>query len=596
VKELVKLLEKANKAYREGNPIITDAEYDAYIEELKNLDPNHPYLNKVEEESFEKPKIKHTEPMLSIEKVFSIEDLGKWFKRIEKNYNDVAYKVTPKLDGMAAKYENDILSTRGDGYEGFDITDAIKKGLVMEQGNYPLGEIVMNKDYFNENLSEKYAHPRNVVVGAIKCDNLSKDQEVSIQTGSIKFVAYDRLPLFIGRSDIILNNFSEIIQDLTEKTPYPIDGFVISVINKDIRKELGNTNHHYRWNVAYKEQTDIKQTRVYSISWQVGRGGHITPVLEVNPVKLSGAMVSRVTGHNLKYIEDRQITIGTTIEIIRSGEVIPKVVNVIDGQGAPVPPETCPVCGTKTISDDTFLICDNKNCDSQLVNKMVHFFKTLDIKGFGKKTCEKLVDNGIYNVVDVYKLQTGGFINIGFGKGQSRNLINELNNSLFSKTYPEWKLLAAIGIPSLGKGDSKKILERHTFSSIVELTPGEISNIDGFGERKSDQIVNGLISNMELFDFINENFEFEDKQEAEMTHSDLEGVHVVFTGKSSLPRKELSKLAEKYLMVPQSSITKATNYLVTGDPSTIGKTKLDKAEKFDVKVISEDEFFEMIKE
>ena len=590
MKELVKLLEKANKAYREGNPIISDAEYDAYIEELKNLDPNHPYLNKVEEESFEKPKIKHTEPMLSIEKVFSVEDLGKWFKRIEKNYNDVAYKITPKLDGMAAKYENGTLSTRGDGYEGFDITDAIKKGLVVEQGNHPLGEIVMNKDYFNENLSEKYAHPRNVVVGAIKCDKLSKDQEVSMKAGAIKFIAYDELPLFIGRSEAIIKNLSEIIQDLTEKTPYPIDGFVISVVNSDIRKELGNTNHHYRWNVAYKEQTDIKQTRVYSISWQVGRN-NITPVLEVDPVEVSGCIIKRVTGHNYGYLHSKGIGVGSTIEIIRSGEVIPKVVNVL------IRMETeycfhCPVCGEETILVNNTIKCVNSNCGGQIQSKLNHFFKTLKVDYFGKKSIERLVNNGYISPVDILNMSKQEFIECGFGTGQSKNLVNSLNYLL--KTPVElYKLLSGISIPLLGESEAKKLLNHYSLEDLLYVTPDELLKLEGFGEIKSNTIYKGIVSNRKLIEQLI--IIFGDKEYIEEGHRGnnmLNRQSFVFTGTMSQKRDNLFNLCKENGGIPQNSITKNTNFLVMGE--RVGKSKTQKAEKLNIQMITENDFMNMI--
>lgn len=602
--ELVDYLESANKAYRQGEPFISDAEYDRYVEKLKEIDPNHPYLNKVEEEILDKPKIKHDIPMLSIQKSFILDEVEKWMNRIVNKYSNkvVMFKVSPKLDGMAAKLMNGVLSTRGDGYQGFDITDAFDKGVYIkenvENDDFLLGEIVMNKNYFDTYLKDKYKHPRGVVVGAVKCDTLSPDQKKSLDDKAIYFYPFKLLPCYISDAETIIRKIHIIVSEFKNKMQEPIDGFIIEVVNSDIKKDMGNTNRHYRWNIAYKEQTDIKPTKVIDVQWQVGRGGHITPVLLVEPTELSGATISKVTAHNLKFLQEKQIDRGTTIELIRSGEVIPKIVNVLDGKvEMPDFPLYCPDCNQPTFKGETFLHCLNVCCNSQLVGKLRHFFKTLDIKGFGEKTCEKLSDR-YKSVVDIYSLimEYNSLREMGFGDKQAQNLISALKNSL-NVEYPPYKLLAAIGINMLGEGDAKKLLKHHSFSEIKNLTTEKLISMDGFGEKKAVHILEGIQNNLELIEFIENTFEHskDDKKEPNMTN-ELEGINIVFTGKSSMTRNDLFALAEKYLMNPQKSISKATKYLVAGDPNTIGKTKLDKAKQYDVSIISEDEFFAMLGE
>ena len=596
--ELIDIISKAQYDYRNGTPTLTDEEYDIYVEKLREIDPNNILLNKPEPESFNKPTIKHPKPMLSTEKVFSEEDLEKWFNRIDKKYTEQIYKITPKLDGMAARYDNGKLSTRGDGYIGYDITDAWNKGLLSERflPDKRLGEIVMQYDYFEEQLKDKFDHPRNCIVGAMKCDELSDIQKKTLDDGAIHFIPYESLPSYIGTKENMLENLDYYIESLSSIN-YPIDGFVIEVYNNDeVKEQLGNTSHHYRWQVAYKTISETGVTKVNNVIYQTGTQGAVTPVLEVTATTLSGASIQRVTGHNYGYLAKKHIGIGTDIEIVRSGEVIPKVIDVIDNENEPEYPYQCPVCNTETILDNDIVKCVNIDCPAQIEGKLRNFFKTLKIDLFGKKTIQKILKYYNYNLslVEVFDITEDEYIEMGFGQGQTENLINSLNDSIMYQ-YEDYKILASLSIPSLGMGDAKKLMKEYTIQQLLELDINDIENIKGFGKKKSINIHNGLQKNedviytlLNMFNIINT------LQETENIKNLLEGKKFVFTGKMQQKRDDMKKLCESKGGVVQSSISKVTDYLVCGE--NVGKSKLSKAEKYGTVIINENEFFNMIGE
>lgn len=597
---LIETIKYHKEKYRNGESEISDEEYDSLIHQLKKIDPKNELLNTVEEENFNREKVKHPFPMLSTEKVFSKEELQKWFNRIEKRFPNTFYRVTVKLDGMSGRYENGNLYTRGDGIYGFDITDAFKKGLKFNPNhqNDLIGEIVMLQDYFNKNLTEEYIHPRNVVVGAITCDELKPLQEKSLKDDAIHFIPYKNMKGWIGRSDEIIIKIDEIYSLLTSECLYPYDGLVIEVDyrHENIKKELGSTNHHHKWQVAYKVQGEKKKTIVNDIVWQVGKGGNITPVLEVEPIKVSGALISRVTGHNYGFLFKKGIGIGSEIEIIRSGEVIPKIVNNLTKKEI-IFPKICPSCNSETILVKDILKCENENCVSQLLGKMKHFFKTLNVDLMGGKTIEKILNfNETHlhysdEIKKIYFLSINDFIEMGFGKKQSENLYNSLLNSKNEK-YEDWKVLSSLSISNFGKGDAKKIMKIHNITDLLNMNINDISEIDGFGEIKAISIFKGLKENYKFIKWFLENFNvIESISMIDLPLGKLEG-NFVFTGKMNKSRDEMFSLCEQNGGVAQKSITKTTTYLVTGE--NVGQSKLTKAEKYGTRIITEKEFLRMI--
>ena len=240
------------------------------------------------------------------------------------------YRVTPKLDGLAGRDDGQVLVSRGNGEIGYEISSAFQKGVVPIGGRgLGSGEIVIQKSYFDEHLSGEFEHPRNMVVGIVSSDTLNEFAQKALEDQAVHFVPYSQLPFWEGDADTMLSRIDLIVTDLAAQTDYPMDGAVAEVMDQEIRDVMGATAHHYRWQIAIKTKGETAVTVVDAITWQVGRTGNITPVMEVKPVSLSGATIRRVTAHHAGMVLKEKIGRGSKIEIIRSGEVIPKLEKVL---------------------------------------------------------------------------------------------------------------------------------------------------------------------------------------------------------------------------------------------------------------------------
>ena len=302
IDEIVQTLLTYNEAYRKGSPIVSDAVYDRLVEELRGLDPDHPFLQAVEPEAFSgKKEIRHPVPMLSTDKAYTREALERFVTRVSKAgkdilMEDIVYRVTPKLDGLAGRDDGGILASRGNGEVGYDISNAFLKGVFPVGGRgLGVGEIVIKKSYFDEHLSAAFEHPRNMVVGIVSSDTLNEFAQKALDDRAVHFVPYSRLLSWEGDADTMLSHIDTIVADLTGQTDYPMDGAVAEVVNPEIREAMGATAHHYRWQIAIKSKGDTAVTVVEGVTWQVGRTGNVTPVMEIRPVLLSGATIKRVT-------------------------------------------------------------------------------------------------------------------------------------------------------------------------------------------------------------------------------------------------------------------------------------------------------------
>ncbi|WP_462324500.1 BRCT domain-containing protein [Desulfoplanes sp.] len=602
---LVKRLEKYNGAYRAGSPLVSDEEYDSLVESLRRLDPDNPFLHKVEPEIFSgKREVRHPVPMLSTDKAYTVEDVARFVDRVRKEARargvyTVTFKATPKLDGLAARDDGRILASRGNGMSGFDITSALGKGVVLEgQRGMGLGEMVIAQSYFQEHLADKFEHPRNLVVGIVSSDTVNTLAQQALEDKAVRFVPYATLPDWQGPGDELVKEIERIKQDLRTKVDYPMDGLVVEVVDQEIKDAMGSTSHHYRWQIAVKDKGETAETRVRDILWQVGRTGKVTPVMLVDPVPLSGATIRRVTAHNAGFLKKRGIGKGSVVEVIRSGEVIPKLEAVItEAHGIEIP-QTCPVCSTPLEEDNDFLICPNRRCPAQIRQTIEHWFKILgNADWYGTKTVEKLVANGIDTLERVYALTEQDFVDMGFGPIQSRNLFQALTISR-TKPVEDWRFLAAFGIPDLGKGDSRKLLQHHPIETVTTITAGAILAINGFGGITSRSISRGIerirptMEHMLALGFSLERTPL--KEEMAALDSPITGKGIVFTGKMVHgTRQDMQNMARAKGAKVQTTVSGATAYLVCGEK--VGAKKRAQAEKLGTKVIPEQEFLDMIR-
>jgi DNA ligase (NAD+) len=613
VADLVSRLTRYNAAYRSGHPLVDDAQYDRLVEQLRTLAPDHPYLRRVEPERFSgKRQVRHPEPMLSTDKAYTVDALQRYVERVAKAAAEIGlapvlFRLTPKLDGLAGRDDGQVFASRGNGILGYDITSAFEKGILPIGGRgRGVGEIVAVKSYFEREMADSFEHPRNMVVGIVSSDldSLNKNAAKALQAQMVHFVPYSELPSWEGEGAELVAKSEALIADLAARTDYPLDGAVAEAVDPQLRAHMGATTHHYRWQVAIKTKGETGETTVREIQWQVGRTGKVTPVMQVDPLPLSGATIRRVTAHNAGTVLEKRIGPGARIEVIRSGEVIPKLEKVLKAADTVCLPQACPVCNehlhwlkSPQTGEDVFLVCGNFSCAAQVQERLRHWFRILGTADwFGIKTIEKIVAAGVDSLEKLYTQSADDFVEMGFGPVQSENLAQALT---ISRTEPveDWRFLAAFGISNLGLGDSRKLLAQYPLEDLKALTEEQIKDIKGFGPIKSANIVADLA---QLADLIDHMLALDFNRRRTPLAADAAGVEspvkdkgVVFTGKmTSGSRGELQERARQLGARVQTAVSKSTDLLVCGEK--VGAKKIAKAEALGVKILSEAEYLALI--
>ena len=605
IEKLVAELQKHNRAYRSGAPLISDDDYDGLVEKLRLADPENPYLYRVEPEVFSsRREIRHPQPMLSTEKAYTQEALARFVARVAKSAGEIGlekvlFRVTVKLDGLAGRDDGRSFVSRGNGEVGYEISSAFEKGVVPEGGRgHGLGEIVMLKSYFKAHMQGVFEHPRNLVVGIVTSDKLNEHAQKALSDGAVHFVPYVTLPDWKGSGADLVDNLNTIRADLLAGVDYPMDGLVAEVVDTRLKAHMGATSHHYRWQIAIKTKGATAVTTVERLTWQVGRTGNVTPVMEVAPTTLSGATIKRVTAHNAGLVSKQKIGPGAEIEIIRSGEVIPKLEKVLSPALKVLLPRTCPSCRTPLVWQNDFLKCPNRTlCRCQVIQGIVYWFRTLGTADwFGLKTVEKLVDGGYDCLERLYTMTAEEFARLGFGPVQSVNLAAAAVTSR-TKAVEDWRLLAAFGIPDLGKGDSRKLLGFFRIEELPDLGAEDIAAIHGFGDITSRSITGGLAYIQDTFRHMLA-LEFNLIRtplaaEQETIDSPVKNKGIVFTGKMQKGTREQMQARARALGANvQTAVSGKTDYLVCGE--NVGQAKLAKARKAGVRVISEADYLDLV--
>jgi DNA ligase (NAD+) len=604
ITKLVERLEACNAAYRSGNPLVSDHAYDGLVERLRQLAPDHPFLARVEPETFVgKQAIRHPVPMLSTEKAYTAEDIQRFISRVEKaaektGITPVLFRVTPKLDGLAGRDDGKVFVSRGNGETGYEISNAFAKGVIPVGGRgHGLGEIVVRQSYFHEKLSGAFEHPRNMVVGIVSSDTVNEIAQKALRAKAVHFVPYKALSFWEGSATELLENIDAIVADLTASTDYPMDGVVAEVVDEGLKQAMGATTHHYRWQIAIKSKGATATTKVEDVTWQVGRTGNVTPVLEVRPVLLSGATIKRVTAHNAGMVAREGLGKGAHIEIIRSGEVIPKLERVIRPSESVVLPGSCPVCKTELTWQNDFLRCNNRFCRAQIEQSISHWFKTLgNADWFGIKSIQKMVAGGFDTLEKIYALRESDFEALGFGPVQSRNLADALVISR-AKPVEDWRFLAAFGIANLGKGDSRKLLSHMHLEDLLQARQEAIESINGFGGVTSLSVHQGIHELRDTIDHmlaLGFNLVTSDLvEDGNPPDSAIAGQGIVFTGKMIQGSREaMQDQARELGARVQTAVSGKTDLLVCGEK--VGVAKIKKAEALGVTIVTEAEYLGML--
>ena len=596
--------------------------------------------------------VAHKYPMLSLSNSYSREELVDFDTRVQKLAGKkVEYTCELKYDGVAIgiSYKNGKLHravTRGDGTKGDDITANVKtiRSVPLQlKGSYPdefeiRGEIFYPLSVFkalNEQRQalgeDKLANPRNAASGTLKMQDSKVVAERKLDC-FLYYVLGNNLPFKshaenlkaagswgfkVPKKSEKLFSISNSIDGIFDFIAYwdkerfnlnfEIDGVVVKVNDYDLQEELGFTAKSPRWAIAYKFKADQVETLLNSISYQVGRTGAITPVANLEPVLLAGTTVKRASLHNADQIEKLDIREGDTVQVEKGGEIIPKVVGVNLDKRPPNSKPTdyikyCPECSTELIrlEGEALHYCPNSmQCPPQIKGKMTHFIsrKAMDIDGLGEETIEQLYNEGlINNIVDIYHLRSEELLPLERMAEKSVN--NLLQGVEASKSIPFARVLFAMGIRYVGETVAKKLAKHFkSIDAIMTASFDELVGVDEIGEKIAESIVlffdeeenRKLVSKLKEAGLQMEEEETEDTSVSKI----LEGKTFVVSGVfSNYSRDELKKAIEDNGGKNVGSISKKTDYLVAGDK--MGPAKKEKAEKLEIKIISEEEFSEMI--
>jgi DNA ligase (NAD+) len=606
---LLEFLILANLLYRGGVPLVSDARYDfVFLAELKRRNPSHSFLHKVEPESLLSGKtVQLPVRMLSTEKSYDFKTVQRWAKRIEKaaleigaDFESLIFKATPKLDGFAAYDDGTKLYTRGDGRRGTDISRVFGRGLRIAVGGdrgLGAGEIVVSRSYFRENLSQYFDNSRNFQASLIKEKELEAPAAEAISCGEAVFFPFSLLPDWQGGWSELADNFHHIIDGLWNRIDYDIDGIVLEIVDGNIKSAMGATRHHNRWQIAFKKNTETAIVKVLRVIPQTSRSGRVNPVAEIESTRLSGALIKRVSAHHYNMVREKGVGPGTVIKLSRSGEVIPKIEQVITPV-QPQIPENCPSCGSKLIWDNDFLLCiNNMKCPAQITHAIGHFFKTIgNIDGFGPASINKIYEHDISTLSKIYALSETNFVKMGFGPKQSENMVAQLQRSRYEQ-IEDWRFLAAFGVYRMGMGNCEKLLSIYPLGKVFELTREEVTAIKGFKEKTADAVVDGMKSVSPLFkELYSLNFNLARTplftSQKEVKGNFFTDKLVVFTGAMEQGSRDVMKKQAKALGAKiGSTVTGKTDILVAG--MRVGGAKIKKAEEFGVSVISEQEYLDL---
>jgi DNA ligase (NAD+) len=607
--QLLEFLKICNALYRGGEPIISDYMYDSvFLAELQRRHPHHPYLETVEpEKAFVGKTVTLPERMLSTDKAYSQEEINRWLTRIEKAAEEIdidpatlIFRATPKLDGYAAYDDGKILYTRGDGRKGTDISRVFERGLIVG-GNgkrgQGAGEIVVGQAYFNTYLADYFENARNFQASIIREKELEPHALEAIQNHAAVFYPFSQLPDWYGSATEIRENFHEIVEKVHSLVDYDVDGVIFEVTHDAVKKHMGATRHHHRWQIAYKNNIETAIVKVLKVTPQTSRSGRINPVAELEPTRLSGAMISRATAHHYGMVKAQGIGPGTVIELTRSGLVIPKIERVITPQ-SPQIPDKCPSCCSELVWDSDYLYCLNTTqCPAQIENTIEHFFRTLaNVDGFGLRTIEKLHAAGINSVYAIYRLNSDQLQSMGFGEKTAQNLLDQLHRSR-TEAIEDWRFLGAFGIYRMGLGNCERLLQYYHLTDIFKLTVEDITAIEGFAEKTAVAVVESFKKVehdfMQIYQLGFNLIRTPLIREQQQTSSPVSGKTIVFTGTMQHgKRDDMKKEAKRLGAKVADSVTGKTDYLVTG--SEVGASKVNAAMQKGVRVISEKEYLALI--
>ena len=656
LEELKKKIEyHSNLYYNMDAPQISDYEYDMMLQQLKQIEKEHPeWITK--DSPTQKVGgsakrtagvlVRHNVPMLSLQDVFHKEDVFEFVEEMQEKLEHPEFVVEYKIDGlsMALRYEDGELKvavTRGDGvFQGEDVTANAKVIKdVKRRLKHPVpyievrGEVYMkNEDFERVNEQQellgkkKFANPRNCAAGTLRQldSKVTKERGLSMFVFNIQELRGAEFKTHTEGYEFLKSNQIPVIEDYTVCTtadevwnaierigenrgnlPYDIDGAVVKINSLADREFLGATSKVPRWAVAYKYPPEEKETKILDIELSVGRTGRITPTAVFEPVRLCGTSVSRATLHNQDFINELDVGIGDTVVVYKSGEIIPKIKEVVREKRTPGVvryqiPDLCPACGSHTVreQDTADIRCTSPDCPAQKERHIINFAgrDAMDIKGFGTAYIEELVKQGYLNdIADIYDLKNYREELIEKGLiGKEKNTDKLLDVIEKSKQNEAFQLFTGFGIPNIGKAAAKAVLKYFkSIDRVAEASEEELQQVSDVGAVSAAAIREFFDkdSNRQMLKRLKDagvNMQTEEDHTPQL----LEGKTIVVTGTlPGLGRREAAELIEKYGGRASGSVSKKTDYVLAGENAG---SKLDRAQQLGIPVITEEQFLEMI--
>lgn len=650
MKGLVSVLNEASdRYYNSGNPIMTDAQFDARLEDLRQLEEetgfvfaNSPTQRVGAKVLTELNEVVHTSPMLSLDKCHNVNELLKFV-------NNKETVASIKLDGLTCRltYEDGILvraETRGDGHSGSDVTEHVKHFLnvpmkIGKVGTYTLdGEaVILDEDFAEINKNNEYKNSRNLASGTLSVldtslvakrklrlygwdvvegggnslkDNLTEARELG----------FDIVPFWYNPNTSValnpdnLQSNIDYVFEYARDNGFPCDGVVFKFNDIEYGKSLGRTEHHFRNGIAYKAKDEVYRTKLLDIEWSCGKSGLLTPVAIFEPVDIDGAVVSRSTVSNVSILSKFDLHIGDTIEVCRANSVRPDIKRNVSADERMALgkesdyitfPEHCPVCGseTKLVTRDssTVLVCTNNNCSGKLLGKLTHFVSknAMNVDGMSEATLEKFINLGwLEKFEDIYNLKYhfSEMIGLeGFGVTSVKKLLKAIEES---KNTTLDRFIYALSIPLIGRSASKTIskyfngdFERFYDECVVHEFDYRV--LDDFGDAMTESINNYLNENCFEIGILSRYMNFE-KPKVVSGGANLSGLTFCITGSLMhfANRDEAKEKIEQTGGKVSGSISAKTSYLVCNEVSNSSKYK--KAQSLHIPIITEEELIKML--
>ncbi len=648
--------------YVQTDPLIGDTEYDSLYKLLEAFEKESPAIITADSPTQRVgkglisnfPKVQHLVPMLSLANSYNEEDLLDWDRKAKElsGLPEIDYCVEPKFDGASVSviYDNDQLfrsATRGDGVVGDDITQNTRQirsvPLTAKFSNYGIeqieirGEVLINKSNFkkyNDKLLEEgippFANPRNAAAGSLRMKDSAAvgkrnleaflyhisyitgtdNRQPTTHSGMLEML-WDLGFRSPKKEMLVVRGINKVIAHIAtfesqrDSLPYEIDGMVVKVNDLQLQERLGMTSHHPRWAIAFKFKARQATSKLLGVSFQVGRTGAVTPVAKIAAVQVSGVTVTSISIHNEEYIKEKNLMLGDTILIERSGDVIPQIVKSFeelrDGTEEPIYfPTHCPVCGDLLFKPEGEAVwrCININCAAQVVERIIHFVSkdAMDIKSFGDANVRKFFElKLLQDIPGIYQLDYDAIGKLdGFGKKSLDNLKAAITSS---KTQPLHRLIYGLGIRYVGENTAK------TLANVVDhllqfsdYTEQQLQEAEDVGIKVAGSIYRFFhdaenLHMLEELERLGISLKNQKKQVAE--NDSLAGQTFLFTGTlSQLKRSDAEERVEKNGGKIVSGVSSKLNYLIVGDDAG---SKLEKAKKIQaIRIITEDDFIKML--